>query len=250
MAIGPQLPPHLARGSGSDRATNDPVVQSAPAAPPRDDEDDDEDDFGPALPPDLQQDRERSSHTERTPTAVAGPQLPPHLARSTPAAAAGPSRGLPTLGPTLPPPHGAAQYSAVPYDPGDDAADDSDGEVGPLPAPVGQLADNDDGVQLFREREERERRKQQEEAEDKKPKREEWMLVPPKEMDLLSCEWTGWQPCSFPPPPPTSTRTKRTATELLRSTLLQPWIRQNSSLGASRPGKPPSAPPAAATHPA
>ncbi|GAA5863726.1 hypothetical protein JCM3774_001229 [Rhodotorula dairenensis] len=188
MAIGPQLPPHLAQGSGSASASSAPVVEAGPAAPPRDDEDDDEDDFGPALPPDLQQDRERSSHTERTSTAVAGPQLPPHLARSTPATVAGPSRAPPTLGPTLPPSQGTAGRSHTRHGTIDDAGDDddSDGEVGPLPPPVGHQADDDDGVRLFREREERERRKQEEEAVDKKPKREEWMLVPPKEMDLLS----------------------------------------------------------------
>lgn len=182
MTIGPQLPPHLAQSRQPDA---DADADAGPAAPSRDDDEDDDDDFGPALPPDLQQDRERSSRAEQTPTAVAGPQLPPHLTRSTPAVS-GPS--MPTLGPTLPP-AGAAGLSRPSYGTAEDGEDDSDGEVGPLPPPVGQQVDDDAGVRLFREREERERRKQQEEAENKKPKREEWMLVPPKEMDLLSCEF-------------------------------------------------------------
>ncbi|GAA5961917.1 hypothetical protein JCM8115_001609 [Rhodotorula mucilaginosa] len=176
MTIGPQLPPHLAQSREPNAD-----AEAGPAAPPRDD-DGDEDDFGPALPPDMQQDRKRLSHAEQSPTAVAGPQLPPHLAHTTPAVC-GPS--LPTLGPTLPP-RRAVGPSRPPYGTAEDGEDDSDGEVGPLPPPVGQQVDDDAGVRLFREREERERRKQQEEAENKKPKREEWMLVPPKEMDLLS----------------------------------------------------------------
>lgn len=66
--------------------------------------------------------------------------------------------------------------------------DDDDDAVGPLPLPEGYRFEDDNGVQQFREREERERKRKQEALEDKKPKREEWMLVPPKEMDLLSCE--------------------------------------------------------------
>ncbi|GAA5986008.1 hypothetical protein JCM10908_006369 [Rhodotorula pacifica] len=181
MAIGPQLPPHLAQSRPSDGAS----CVAGPAAPPpaADDDEDDEDDFGPALPPDLQQDRQQSSRsTEHTPAPVTGPQLPPHLTRPTPTAS-GSTRSQPTLGPTLPP-RGAveASYGTA----GEGLDDESDGEVGPLPPPVGQQVDDDNGVRLFREREERERRKREEEAQDKKPKREEWMLVPPKEMDLLS----------------------------------------------------------------
>ena len=97
-----------------------------------------------------------------------------------------------------------AAPSRPPYGTADDGEDDSDGEVGPLPPPVGQQVDDDAGVRLFREREERERRKQQEEAENKKPKREEWMLVPPKEMDLLSCEFsfpTAFEAATLPQSP-------------------------------------------------
>lgn len=61
----------------------------------------------------------------------------------------------------------------------------------PLPAGVSYGHDDmNEGARLFKEREEREKEKERLEREGKgKMKREEWMLVPPKEMDLMACEF-------------------------------------------------------------
>lgn len=66
-------------------------------------------------------------------------------------------------------------------------SDDEDDSVGPMPLPAGANYEDNDGARLFREREEREKEKERQAKEGKKLQREEWMLVPPKEMDLLSC---------------------------------------------------------------
>ena len=57
----------------------------------------------------------------------------------------------------------------------------------PLPAGYAPSSVDEDGARAFKEREERARDKERAAREDNKPKREEWMLVPPKEMDLMSC---------------------------------------------------------------
>ena len=59
-----------------------------------------------------------------------------------------------------------------------------------MPLPAGhKVEEESEGARLFREREEREKEKLRKEQEGKgKLVREEWMLVPPKEMDLLSSE--------------------------------------------------------------
>jgi hypothetical protein len=57
-----------------------------------------------------------------------------------------------------------------------------------MPLPAGAQAEENEGARMFREREERQAEKERKEREAAgKPKREEWMLVPPKEMDLMSC---------------------------------------------------------------
>ncbi|POY72273.1 hypothetical protein BMF94_4575 [Rhodotorula taiwanensis] len=199
MAIGPELPPHLAQARATPVAgpTLPPVAgPSLPsaAAPDHDDDDDDDDDFGPALPPDLQAERQSGSNESTvnpvagpSRPAVSGPELPPHLASRSRSPAHGPPKLGPTLGPTMPSrgdvysgPSRSELGAGGPED------DDDDDAVGPLPLPEGYRFEDDNGVQQFREREERERKRKQEALEDKKPKREEWMLVPPKEMDLLS----------------------------------------------------------------
>lgn len=52
--------------------------------------------------------------------------------------------------------------------------------------------DDNDGARAFLEREERQREKERLEKEkgEGKLQREEWMLVPPKEMDLMSSKST------------------------------------------------------------
>ncbi|GAA5891163.1 hypothetical protein JCM8208_002522 [Rhodotorula glutinis] len=184
MGIGPELPPHLARrrspspvrlpaSSSSSSARAAPAPALAPAAAPPPDSDSD-DDFGPSLPPDLAQERK-----DRPPAA--GPQLPPHLA--------GPSSRPPPAGPQLPPHLAAARAgpSRPPYG-ADQEDDDDDDSVGPMPLPAGYAPSSvdEDGARAFKEREERARDKERAARQDNKPKREEWMLVPPKEMDLMS----------------------------------------------------------------
>ncbi|GAA6003844.1 hypothetical protein JCM10207_006432 [Rhodosporidiobolus poonsookiae] len=187
MPIGPQLPPHLAaleRSASGDAGPSPagPALPAGPSLPTADDDSDD--DYGPALPPDLAETRDKGP--------VAGPTLPPPVA--------GPSK--PSIGPALPP-HLANRRAASPpstsssssigpaLPPGYSrrAADDSDDDdaFGPMPLPAGVSFDDNDGARQFKEREERLAEKERKEKEGKgKPQREEWMLVPPKEMDLLS----------------------------------------------------------------
>lgn len=80
--------------------------------------------------------------------------------------------------------------------------------------------DDNDGARAFLEREERQREKERLEKEkgEGKLQREEWMLVPPKEMDLMSSKSTQLSIvpvciADYPNPRP-----------------LQAWIQPNSSL--------------------
>ncbi|GAA6000718.1 GPALPP motifs-containing protein 1 [Rhodotorula paludigena] len=181
MGIGPELPPHLTRAR---EPSPGPSASSSvgPAPPPPRADDSDDDDYGPALPPELAAERvskgpvagpslpEGVAGPSRPPAAAAaGPQLPPHLAQA---------RAGPSVGPALPP--GYSSRRAY------DDEDDDDDAVGPMPLPAGYTVDDNEGARQFREREEREKEQAKRDKEDQKVKREEWMLVPPKEMDLLS----------------------------------------------------------------
>ncbi|GAA6038421.1 hypothetical protein JCM8097_007640 [Rhodosporidiobolus ruineniae] len=179
MPIGPQLPPHFAapqRSAEDDAAPPAPSSSSTAAAPPppahdTTGNDSDSDDYGPSLPPDLE------PHHTAAPVAgpskpSIGPSLPPHLAARQRSPSPGPA---PALGPSRPP---------AAYRPAEDSDDD---DFGPMPLPAGVQFEDNDGARQFREREERQAEKERKEREGAgKPKREEWMLVPPKEMDLLS----------------------------------------------------------------
>lgn len=200
MGIGPELPPHLAQQLGrSTERSPEPVATepklagpqlpasaatigpsipstlqagpSAPASTATVADDDSDDDFGPALPPDLAQARQAG------PSRPLGPSLP----RST-------YSPPPRAGPTMPTKRETPLSAAY--------SDDSDNDFGPMPLPAGVQAgqhDVNEGARLFKEREEREKEKERREREDKgKLKREEWMLVPPKEMDLMSSESSAW----------------------------------------------------------
>ncbi|GAA5859381.1 hypothetical protein JCM1840_004589 [Sporobolomyces johnsonii] len=180
MPIGPQLPPHLAAQSTTSASIGPalpPSVSAGPAPPPPPSaprpgsDDDSDDDFGPSLPPELLEQRQRA--------AVAGHSLP---------AAAGPSSNRVTAGPQLPP-HLASSSRRSPSPPRPRAYDSDDDDFGPMPLPAGYrpASDDNEGARLFKEREEREAERIRKEKEGAgKPKREEWMLVPPQEMDLLS----------------------------------------------------------------
>lgn len=190
--IGPSIPEHLLKKQGTSDATGEEeqsstsasnnIRSSGPQAPgPQDDSDDD--DFGPALPPEL-----AAARISKPADPSVGPSRPSVGPSRPPAGperpAAGPSR--PTAGPSLP--AGPAPPSRRPVD--DDSDDD---DVGPMPLPAGVAdASRTDGVQEFMERERRQQESaaaaERERLEGKKPKREEWMLVPPKESDLLGSE--------------------------------------------------------------
>ncbi|TFY60981.1 hypothetical protein EVJ58_g4804 [Rhodofomes roseus] len=170
-AIGPAIPTHLLAGPSarSDGETEEygpvsvgPMIppgaafRSQPLKPqhPPQDESEEEDDYVPALPPDMLASRGAGPTSGAKTTEnkrVVGPALPPHLA------------GRKTF-----------------YD-----EDEDDDDYGPAPLPSGFASKEKSGVEEFLEREER-RKKQLEEA--SKPKalqREEWMLVPPSQSDLL-----------------------------------------------------------------
>ncbi|KAK4052456.1 hypothetical protein OIV83_002258 [Microbotryomycetes sp. JL201] len=193
MGIGPELPPELAAQLGRQTSSANSADSTATSIGPEistnpnqaagtsqdaRDESEDDDDFGPSLPPDLAASRHEnyvSSSSKnaqstvlgptRPPSSVIGPSLPPQLDESAPVR----KRETPL----------SNMYS-----------DDSDDDYGPGPMPppqgVGMSAlDDNDGVRQFKEREQREQERRRKEQEDKgKIKREEWMLVPPKELDL------------------------------------------------------------------
>lgn len=151
--IGPSLPssfagPQLPPTAGPQR----------PSAPPPAPDSDSDDDYSPSLPPDLLAAR------------LAGPSKP----------ILGPS--LPHSFPAAPPPKRETPLSAA-------YLDDDDDSFGPMPLAEGYGVVENEGVRLVREREEREEEKRRKaEAGKGKMVREEWMLVPPKEVSLLSSE--------------------------------------------------------------
>ncbi|GAA5897525.1 GPALPP motifs-containing protein 1 [Sporobolomyces salmoneus] len=166
MGIGPEIPAHLlpqAQASTSAEGTRKEEVGGAGGG-----EEDSDSDYTPDLPPELLKARREpqasTSSSASTSKVVAGPQLPPHL---------------------------LASSSSRPSPSRPDSDSEEDFGPGPLPPPAGVSNDDglNEGARAFLEREERQRekeRKEREEAGNKKMKREEWMLVPPKEMDLMS----------------------------------------------------------------
>lgn len=122
------------------------------------------------------------------------PALPPELmaARKQPADA-GASKGAvkASIGPSLPPGFQRNRSASPPSRRPAYPAEDSDDEAGPMPAPAAGVPSaglENEGVTAIREREERAAEKERLERENKKPKREEWMLLPPKEGDIMACE--------------------------------------------------------------
>ncbi|GAA5940664.1 GPALPP motifs-containing protein 1 [Sporobolomyces koalae] len=168
MAIGPEIPAHLLNSTSS---TTEPELP----APVPSTEDDSDSDYAPDLPPELLEARQQqqASGGANLNKVVAGPQLPPHLASRSSAT----DHYAPTTSSRLEQ---------------NEEGSDEDYGPGPLPPPAGFGAgsnhDDNEGARAFLEREERqkERERQERELANAKPKREEWMLVPPKEMDLMS----------------------------------------------------------------
>lgn len=157
-SVGPQIPGQLL-----------PTVSAATTG--NDAAESDEDDYTPALPPELVAARKAAGpSSEPTPgpsTRRSSSPLPPPPRR--------------VIGPTFP--------TTAPPRRDFDSDSDSDAEVGPQPLPADVAARTRDisGVEAFLEREARRRKNVEEAKQPKKLVREEWMLVPPKAGDLLSC---------------------------------------------------------------
>ncbi|GAA5876850.1 hypothetical protein JCM16303_006308 [Sporobolomyces ruberrimus] len=165
MGIGPEIPPHLLGPAAAGPSLPPPVP---PTTAKREEVTSDSDsDYAPDLPPDfVKPPPSNPIPSTSSSKPIAGPQLPPHL---------------------------LSRSSQPPSRPASDSEEEEDYGPGPLPPPAGTSLsssyDTNDGARAFLEREERERekeRKEKEARENKKMVREEWMLVPPKEMNLMS----------------------------------------------------------------
>ncbi|KNE98810.1 hypothetical protein PSTG_07997 [Puccinia striiformis f. sp. tritici PST-78] len=121
---------------------------------------------GPKPNPPQQEDSDSDSEDDFMPS------LPPNFQPSKPKAA---------IGPTLPP------GFVVSDDNHNEEEDDDDGVAGPAPLPThlaSKFALENEGVLALKDREERQKELDRIERESKLLKREEWMLMPPKELDL------------------------------------------------------------------
>lgn len=165
QTAGPQLPPSH---STNANATNE--------------DSDSDDDFSPSLPPDMLAARANPSSAP-----VAGPVFPfPSTSTKK------------VLGPTLPPGFSSSSSSGPRREtPLSNRYLDDDDDFGPQPVAPGSRSGENEGVREFREREERELEKKRKETEagKGKMKREEWMMVPPEDVDLLSS--ASFITCSF-----------------------------------------------------
>ncbi|WAQ90975.1 hypothetical protein PtA15_13A375 [Puccinia triticina] len=145
---------------------------------------------GPSSPPGPRINPKTAAVPKQTPAAEGAdsdsedefmPSLPPALSASKPKA---------PIGPTLPPgfvipdDHTNRSVEAAAAA----AADDDDDDVaGPAPLPAhlaAAVGAQNEGVLALKEREERQKELDRIEQESKLLKREEWMLLPPKELDL------------------------------------------------------------------
>lgn len=123
-------------------------MTSSNSKPKNDQSDESDDDFMPELPPEFK--------ASDKPVGPIGPSLPPGFNRS---------------------------YEDTKDD---EESEEDDGVAGPMPLPsyLVQNHDETEGVRALREREERQAEQDRIERDSKVLKREEWMLVPPKELDL------------------------------------------------------------------
>ncbi|KAI9618329.1 hypothetical protein KEM48_006782 [Puccinia striiformis f. sp. tritici PST-130] len=142
---GPSYPPHSRDKSSA------PVPSGPKLNPPHqeDPDSDSEDDFMPSLPPDFQ-----------------------------------PSKPKAAIGPTLPP---GFVISDNKNNEESDEDDNNDGLTGPAPLPAhlaSKFALENEGVLALKDREERQKELDRIEQQSKLLKREEWMLLPPKELGL------------------------------------------------------------------
>lgn len=175
---GPQLPPSFSGPQLPSSTTIGPSFPPPSTTTTTKNDSDSEDDYGPSLPPEFQR-----------PAPVAGPSLP--------------FNNKVVQGPTMPSnyfPSPSTSSSSRPIISNKKketplsntySDDESEDDFGPMPLPSGyEIKEESEGVKSFREREEREIEKKRKELEGKgKPKREEWMLVPPKDVDLMSSKF-------------------------------------------------------------
>ncbi|GAA98926.1 uncharacterized protein L969DRAFT_88972 [Mixia osmundae IAM 14324] len=127
--------------------------------------DEEEDDWAPALPPHLASKATTTASATAETRKPLGPSLPPHLAQE----------------------RAIALHRELAQDEGEDGSDDD--EAGPMPLASDQMTHEEeatDGVSEFLAREERERKRLEEEGKEKKLQRDEWMIVPPKEISMLA----------------------------------------------------------------
>jgi hypothetical protein len=99
-----------------------------------------------------------------------------------------PNKPTSTIGPTLPP---GFEISDNHNNQEEEEDDDDESVAGPAPLPA-HLASTvglqNEGVVALKEREERQKELERIERESKLLKREEWMLLPPKELDLQASQ--------------------------------------------------------------
>ncbi|KNZ51591.1 hypothetical protein VP01_3895g1 [Puccinia sorghi] len=119
------------------------------------------------------------------------PRLPPALGSTTtttkPAAVSRP------IGPSLPPGYRPPSPTTIPdpdfHNKHDDDDDDQEDVAGPVPLPAhfassSSSSSHNEGVQALHDREKRLQELERIQQENLRPKRDEWMLLPPKELDL------------------------------------------------------------------
>ncbi|PLW51057.1 hypothetical protein PCASD_02401 [Puccinia coronata f. sp. avenae] len=155
---GPSTPP-TNRAKQDNKKTNGPAHENQSQAQVDGNDSDSSDDFMPTLPPNF-------SKPKLAPAAPIGPKLPAGYTVSE-----------------------ARHTGDDVSDHGDDDDDDDDDDdvAGPAPLPAhlsSSLSLPNEGVIALREREERQKELDRIERESKVLKRDEWMLLPPKEFDL------------------------------------------------------------------
>ncbi|MBW0470093.1 hypothetical protein O181_009808 [Austropuccinia psidii MF-1] len=135
--------------------------------------------IGPTLPPHLRLSCE--SKSESQPSNSNDDSIPVSSVQTQP------SKSNSIIGPALPPGFSRSSGPEVSYNIDDE--DLSDDQIGPTPLLANAIHKNrqeNEGVTALREREERRKERERIEKESKVLKREEWMLLPPKELDLKS----------------------------------------------------------------
>jgi len=113
------------------------------------------------------------------------PRLPPALSSTATTKPAVVSR---PIGPSLPPGYRPPSPTTLPDPDFHNNDDDQEDVAGPVPLPAHLAASSssshNEGVQALHDREQRLQELERIQQENQRPKRDEWMLLPPKELDL------------------------------------------------------------------